>query len=196
VTDLSRREEAYSTRVPPWDIGRPQPAIETLSPLIRRARPADAAAIADIHVRTWQAAYEHVFGAERLATLDAAQREQRWRRSLEVGDQVGFVAEWDEVVVGWATVGPSYEEASWGELYGIYVAPEAWGTGAGSALIRAAADELRAHGLEDAVLWVLADNPRARRFYEREGWATDGARRTGEHLGVRTEELRYRISLS
>ncbi len=99
-------------------------------------------------------------------------------------------------MVGWATVGPSHEEASWGELYGIYVDPEAWGTGAGPALIRAAAEELRAHGHAAAVLWVLADNPRARRFYEREGWSTDGARRTGEHLGVRTDEIRYRISLS
>ena len=163
---------------------------------IRRARPADAAAIADIHVRTWQAAYEHVFGAERLATLDTAQREQWWRRALEVGDQIGFVAEREGIVVGWVTVGPSHEEASWGELYGIYVAPEAWGTGAGPALIRAATGELRAHGHTEAVLWVLADNPRARSFYEREGWAIDGARRTGEHLGVRTEEIRYRISLS
>jgi ribosomal protein S18 acetylase RimI-like enzyme len=163
--------------------------------VIRRARPADAAAIADIHVRTWQAAYEHVFGAERLATLDSAQREQRWRRALEAGDQAAYVAEQGGAVVGWATVGPSHEEASSGELYGIYVAPEAWGAGAAPVLLRAAVDELRAQGYADVVLWVLADNPRARRFYEREGWAIDGRRRTGEHLGVRTDELGYRISL-
>ena len=163
--------------------------------MIRRARPADAAAIADIHVRTWQAAYTHVFGVERLATLDTAQREQRWRRALETGDQAGFVAAQDGVVVGWATVGPSHEDASSGELYGIYVAPEAWGTGAGQALLRAAVDELCAQGYGDALLWVLADNPRARRFYEREGWSLDGRRRTGEHLGIRTDELGYRISL-
>src|SRR2546429_9961172 len=34
---------------------------------VRPARPDDAAAVAGVHVRTWQAAYEHVFGAERLA---------------------------------------------------------------------------------------------------------------------------------
>src|SRR5206468_10792889 len=28
---------------------------------IRRARPEDAAAVAEVHVRTWQVAYEHVF---------------------------------------------------------------------------------------------------------------------------------------
>jgi len=31
VTELPRWEQAYTTRVPPWDIGRPQPAIEALS---------------------------------------------------------------------------------------------------------------------------------------------------------------------
>jgi len=164
-------------------------------PLIRRARPADAAAIADVHVRAWQAAYEHVFGAERLATLDTAQREQRWRRALETGGQAGFVADRDGVVVGWATVGPSRDAATSGELYGIYVAPEAWGGRAGPALLRAAVDELRTQGYGEAVLWVLADNPRARRFYEREGWTSDGRRRTGEHLGVRTDEIGYRIAL-
>ena len=79
--------------------------------LVRRARLEDAPAIADVHVRTWQAAYEHVFGAERLATLDTAQREQRWRRALEAGDQAGFVAEQGGVVVGWATVGPNLDDA-------------------------------------------------------------------------------------
>jgi SAM-dependent methyltransferase len=33
VTDLSHWEEAYSSRIPPWDIGRPQPAIAAL-PLV------------------------------------------------------------------------------------------------------------------------------------------------------------------
>jgi GNAT superfamily N-acetyltransferase len=164
-------------------------------PLIRRGGPDDAAAIADVHVRTWQAAYEHVFGADRLATLSAGQRELRWRKSLGAGEQTAFVAELDGAVVGWATVGPNRKAGAGGELYGIYVAPEAWGTGAGPALMAAALEELRGAGYADAILWVLEDNPRARRFYEREGWVADGGRRTGEHLGVRTEEVRYRVAL-
>jgi GNAT superfamily N-acetyltransferase len=164
------------------------------APVIRPAVPDDAAAIADVHVRTWQTAYEHVFGAERLATLSVAQRAARWRESLAANQHVAFVAEAEGVVVGWATVGPSDGDAD-GELYGLYVLPDEWSTGAGSALLRAAVGALRSAGHRDAVLWVLDDNPRARRFYEREGWSADGERRTGEHLGVRTEEVRYRILL-
>lgn len=154
---------------------------------IRRATVEDARAIADVHVRTWQAAYEHVFGAERLAGLDVARRSAAWERRLGEGG-VAFVAEEEDRVVAFAAIGDC-------ELGAIYALPEAWGSGAGSALMRAALEGLRAAGCSDAVLWVLEDNPRARRFYEREGWAVDCTRREGEHLGVRTAEVRYRIEL-
>jgi GNAT superfamily N-acetyltransferase len=163
--------------------------------VIRRATVADAAAIADVHVRTWQAAYEHVFGAERLAGVTVERRLPVWRRILSAEEQSAFVAEEAGRVVGWCTVGASRDEDAGGELYGIYVEAESWGGGAGPALMRAGVEELRAAGHRDAILWVLEDNPRARRFYEREGWAVDGAHREGEHLGVRTAEVRYRTLL-
>ena len=39
---------------------------------------------------------------------------------------------------------------------------------------------------------MLEDNPRARRFYEREGWVLDGERKGDEFLGVAVTEVRYR----
>lgn len=54
---------------------------------------------------------------------------------------------------------------------------------------------LRANGFTTASLWVLEDNPRARRFYEREGWRPDGGRREEEFFGVPTTEVSYRITL-
>ena len=65
--------------------------------------------------------------------------------------------------------------------------PEAWGSGAGSALMAPGIEALRASGYRDAILWVLEDNPRARRFYEREGWALDGGAKQDEFLGVRVD---------
>jgi GNAT superfamily N-acetyltransferase len=162
---------------------------------VRRARPADAAAIAEVHVRTWQAAYEHVFGAEQLARITPKQRLPMWKNILGASEVTAFVAADDGVVVGIATVGPSRDEDAQGEVYAIYVEPKAWGSGAGPALMRACVAALKAGGHPDAILWVLEDNPRARRFYEREGWSLDGERREGEHLGVQTAEIRYSIEL-
>jgi GNAT superfamily N-acetyltransferase len=77
-----------------------------------------------------------------------------------------------------------------GELYTLYVVPAHWSTGVGRALTEAALDGLRAAGYRRAVLWTLIENARARRFYDKAGFAPDGATNTLEGLGD-VEELRY-----
>jgi ribosomal protein S18 acetylase RimI-like enzyme len=163
--------------------------------LVRRARLEDAAAIAEVHVRTWQAAYEHVFGTERLAAIDVAGRERLARRFVE-GEQFDiFLAEDAEGVAGFVATGPpDAEDETRRELYAIYVLPRAWGSAAGRGLMAAALDAMRARGEQAAVLWVLTENPRARRFYEREGWLADGEGET-EYLGVTAPIVRYAIEL-
>jgi ribosomal protein S18 acetylase RimI-like enzyme len=160
---------------------------------IRPARPDDAAAVAEVHTRTWQAAYEDVFGVERLAAIDARQRLPMWERAIPRGGVT--VAEVDGGVVGFVSVGDSREAEGEGELYAIYVLPDAWGSGAAPALMRTAVAALRERH-PTAILWVLADNPRARRFYEREGWSLDGGTKTEAFLGVDVTEVRYRIRLA
>jgi RimJ/RimL family protein N-acetyltransferase len=163
---------------------------------VRRATLDDAAAIADVHVRTWQAAYEHVFGVERLSGVTAEQRLPMWRQILQSGEQTAFVVESDDgSVVGWCSVGPSRDDDADGELWGIYVLSDAWGSGAATALMSAGVEALRESGCRAVILWVLEDNPRARRFYEREGWVPDGERKQDEFLGVAVTEVRYRRSL-
>jgi GNAT superfamily N-acetyltransferase len=161
---------------------------------IRRASVSDAADIAAVHVRTWQAAYGHLFDEDRLAGMDVERRAERWRHWLAEGQEV-FVAVDDERVVAFVWVGPSREPCADAELYAIYALPEAWGTGAGSALMRAGVGAMRGAGHSDAVLWVLDDNPRARRFYEREGWQLDEASKDDDILGRRVTEVRYRLRL-
>ena len=60
--------------------------------------------------------------------------------------------------------------------------------------MEAGLDYLRGE-FSEAILWVLQDNPRARRFYERHGWTLDGASKRSRHLGVDVDEVRYRIRL-
>ena len=86
---------------------------------VRPARPADAAAIAAVHVRTWQAAYEHVFGAERLAALDEQlpARIERWERLLREEEGV-WVAEAEGRIVGFVGIGASRDAAGPGAAGG------------------------------------------------------------------------------
>jgi ribosomal protein S18 acetylase RimI-like enzyme len=154
--------------------------------VIRPGTAADAEAVAQIQVRTWQAAYAHALPQDRLMALSIDERAEwfrRWPPSL--------VAEVDGAVVGYIAVGRTHDESGDGELYAIYVLPDSWGTGVGRALMTAGEERLRALGHEDAHLWVLDDNPRARRFYEAAGWAVDGTSRRVEFLGFVLDEVRY-----
>ncbi|HET7046210.1 MAG TPA: GNAT family N-acetyltransferase [Gaiellaceae bacterium] len=67
-----------------------------------------------------------------------------------------------------------------GWLNGLYVRPEAWGTGVAGELHDRAVEALREAGAATARLWVLEANVRARRFYERRGWTPDGSTRVVE----------------
>jgi ribosomal protein S18 acetylase RimI-like enzyme len=173
------------------------------APVIRQAEPADAAAIAECHVRTWQVAYR---GQLPDALLDgmSSEIERRtafWQRVIgehEARRQRQLVAVDGGRVVGFVTFGPNEQgdDASVGELYAIYLDPACWGRGIGRALFSAAERGLREDGYRAAVLWVLESNARARRFYEIAGWSTDGGRKT-EHRGdVPLHEVRYRRDLT
>ena len=170
-----------------------------MSVRVRHAVVEDAKRIAEVHVRTWQGAYGHVFPAEALESLSDTleRRAARWRATAaepEPGRHL-LVAEAGGEVVGFAFSGPSEGDPREGELYAIYVLPDAWGRGAARALMAETLRLLRDDGHDEAVLWVLEDNPRTRRFYERCGWRADGAAKDEEWLGARVREVRYRIAL-
>ena len=55
--------------------------------------------------------------------------------------------------------------------------------------------ELARLGYQEAVLWVVPQNDRARRFYESEQWRDDHVQREAEVFGVVVPEMRYRRPL-
>lgn len=102
-----------------------------------------------------------------------------WSGSLAAGRSRLYVASDGEQIVGYAGVGPERDPeapAGTGELYALYVHPDAWGSGAGRALMDAAVADLRDKGCTAVWLWVLEANNRARHFYTRYGFTETGAR--------------------
>jgi GNAT superfamily N-acetyltransferase len=161
---------------------------------IRVGTEQDRLAIADVHVRSWQAAYQGLFPDEYLDSLRPEHRASHY--VFESGDpshHTTLVAMDGACVMGFATFGLSHDPSlpGCGEISSLYAAPEAWGHGVGRRLIAEARSRLAEQSFAEAFLWVLNGNSRACRFYEIDGWITDGERREDEVWGVAAEEVRY-----
>jgi GNAT superfamily N-acetyltransferase len=157
--------------------------------VIRPGTADDAEGVARVQVETWQVAYAHALPQDQLQALSVDQRVEQWRRWPPI------VAEIDGEIAGFVSVGGARDDDADGELYAIYVHPDYWSTGTGRALMEAGEAELRRLGHRDVVLWVLDDNPRARRFYELAGWSADGNARVVEMFGFDVSEVRYAKTL-
>jgi GNAT superfamily N-acetyltransferase len=154
-----------------------------------------------VRARSWQVAYAHAFPAEELERQrDAAGEWVGWwetRIAAPAPHEQAIVAERAGEVLGFAHLGSAREEPveDVGELYAIYVLPDAWSGGVGRALMDEVLARLRDERFPEAILWVLEDNPRTRRFYELAGWHADGGVKDEEWLGTAIREVRYRIDL-
>ena len=162
------------------------------------ARPADLAdapALAELHVRAWQAGYRGLMAQGYLDALDVADRAAAWRDRLgDLPDGVQtLVGTLDDEVTGFASFGPARdpESGAGGELYALNVHPDHWRAGVGSALLLASHDGLAALGHREATLWVVTGNDRARSFYERHAWRAERHQRTIDVGGEAVPETRY-----
>jgi GNAT superfamily N-acetyltransferase len=169
---------------------------------VRDATPGDGAAMGAVQIAAWRAAYAGVMRDDYLAGLDPDDFGEHWRRSAADGPGPGralLVGELGGRVVAIGATGEFRARASdadpTGELWMLNTHPDAFGTGASVALHAEALRRLAAAGHRGAVLWVVRDNPRARRFYEREGWVADGQETIADLGGVDVTELRYRRGL-
>jgi len=148
---------------------------------IRRARPADAAAIAAVHVAAWRSAYPGILPDTYLARLSVARQAAHYESAIRSGVGVhvaaasgldlpgGLASGLGPRIVGFVTAervrGRSLGD---GEIETLYVLDDWRERGLGRRLIRAAAAHLASIGCRSAYLWVLRDNP-SRWFYQRLG---------------------------
>jgi GntR family transcriptional regulator len=173
---------------------------------IRVASHRDAAGIAAVHVDSWLATYAHLPKTARGTRTGVAGRVALWTRRLtspETGCST-LVATTDGRIRGFVYAGPTTDvdddPSVTAQVFSIHVEPEFAGRGVGRGLMARAVASLHAAGYTVATLWVVAENRRARRFYERLGWRVDGATRR-ELLAVEGEDgddvevVRYRLDL-
>lgn len=158
--------------------------------MARLAIPDDARSIAEVHVRSWQVAYRGVVAGEFLDSLDVDRRSEMIDRVIKDGSKTILVSDREGMVAGFSMLAPSDDEG-WGEVLAIYASPDHWGEGVGYDLMTSSVQWLHREGYQRAMLMVLEDNPRARAFYERQGWRL-GKRIRIENIGGRDlTEVRY-----
>ena len=178
---------------------------------IRSATTADAAAIATVRADSWRAAYEGLIPAAALAEATGPASVRAYTENLITRSCAGIlVAEPQHPgpsghqVIGFASFGPERDAAGLlgpppgdspsgavaAELYAIYVQPAYWGGQAGWQLLTGIVSRATAQQYASLSLWVLEDNHRARRFYERGGFAVTGETQVLDDLGGVTE-VRY-----
>ena len=147
--------------------------------MIRDATRDDVIAIADLHAESWRSAYRGILSDVYLENHVHAERLGAWERrfSTETGKRkFVMAAEIGNRLAGFVCVFPD-EDAVWGSfLDNLHVAPHLTGQGIGRRLLSEAACRLLTSGSRGGMyFWVIAQNYKARRFYERAGAVTVGS---------------------
>jgi ribosomal protein S18 acetylase RimI-like enzyme len=138
---------------------------------VRQARPEDAKAIARIEVETWRATYAGVLPDRALIGMSERRQAASWLTLLQRRPDGVMVAQrGGEGVVGFGNCGTQRDRSLpfAGEIYTLYVAPDAQGDGVGRHLLTRLFGRLAETGHRSALIWVVRANP-ARFFYERLG---------------------------
>lgn len=137
----------------------------------RQARIQDAQAISRIEVETWQTTYAGMLSDDVLIGMSYTRHADSWER--EIKRHPGNVWVWEDAdrnLLGFGHCGPQRDRALVydGEIYMLYVLPDAQGIGIGRGLLVALFVNLAGRGYRSALVWVVRANP-ARFFYERVG---------------------------
>jgi len=150
--------------------------------IIRIATPTDAPAMAEVYMRSWEAAYKGFIPADYISE----------KRGKSVPDMKRLLADeslspyqyviiLDKSIVGILTVAYARDEDAGEncyELWGVYLHPEYFRRGIGSLAMEFAYEKARCLGKTEIILWVFEKNEDSIKFYEKCGFSADGCRKT------------------
>lgn len=145
-----------------------------------------------IHALGWRDTYEDALPAE---WMEENVTDDRWvdtfRRYAQEGVNHGLLLYRGETPVSCITYGPArigvqdhgggeivnFDAAGyegWGEVISFYTHPDERAKGYGGLLMEEAVRRLKGDGFPHAYVFVLRENEKSRRFYERHGFVWDG----------------------
>lgn len=156
--------------------------------MIRPAEQHDRLAIGQVYAAAWKAAYRGIVPDAFLDSLTG----ENCAPVRPISGKNTLVYESGGLTAGVAHFGPGRNENSaMGELYSLYVLPQCWHCGAGSALFNGVLRRICEMQLNGLYLWTLRDNLRARAFYEKMGMRFSGEARMISIGGTEIPEVKY-----
>lgn len=141
-----------------------------------------------VHCMAWKEAYRGILSQEFLDGRTLEFSEERSLRAFRMGMHTLLAKDGDKVI-GFADYGPYRGDdlPGAGEVYAIYLLSSHYSQGIGAGLMNAALQAMP--NCDTIAVWVLKDNERAIRFYERFGFRFDGTSQVLD-LGSPTTDLR------
>ncbi|WP_373974092.1 GNAT family N-acetyltransferase [Chitinibacter sp. SCUT-21] len=161
---------------------------------IRFAQKHDAAAIAALHVQSWQQTYRGTLSDDYLDHHAAGERLAQWRQRLAspTPQQRVWLLEQDHQLIGFCCAYLNHD-ARWGSyIDNLHVAQAAQGQGLGSLLLAKAAQAVLDEYMHQGIyLYCNQSNTAGRYFYERRGAQCEGEHEWLAPDGSRVATLRY-----
>lgn len=171
--------------------------IENMDYLIRKADLSDAQSLAKIQSESWSAAYKDIAPVEELAKFSKIECWLERFQSMLV-NPIGeyYIAFHGEAPCGAMVYSQTRDSdlPEYAEIVSMYATPPYWNKGLGRAMMEKALYEIQLNEYKCILLWVLKENNRARKFYEKFGFVADGAEKES-HLSNRAKLVRYRLKI-
>ena len=146
-----------------------------------------------IHSHSWRQAYINIIPDEILNSFTPIQRAQVFEQAIRTRPEEYYLFQVDNLPAGIALLYKSHEKSATddeGEIYAIYFHPDYWGTSATQLGLQFCTNRLKELGFKQIHIWVLEENKRAQRFYEKNGFIFDGKTQEIE-IGKPLREIRY-----
>src|SRR5262245_60552981 len=143
--------------------------------LVRLASERDLRSVPEIHVASWQDAYQGVVPDNVLLGLSVAGSLPGWQSTLaKYPANITVACSRDHEICGFCCAGPVVDAIKNApfefEIYGLHVTPGRRRQGIGARLLHdALARAKHSEGMNSAIVWTFEALRLARKFYEREG---------------------------
>ena len=161
------------------------------------AKPADAYDMAEVHSRSYEAAYKNILPMEFIKAKNAA-RLDLYQRIITNENNSQYVIQADGKTVGIMGIdSPKDDDAddSYYELGTIYLHPDYFHKGIGTQVVNFAFVQAQKLGKKFMNVWVFAENANSIKFYEKCGFIADGKSKILER-GKPVECIRMKKDLS